>query len=84
MPSPPLHGPALLFLYFKDKRRFDPLAPVASVTIIHLEPLSYFLSGECFTHRICRALGGVGVANGTLEWNSSRTLALFFYKEVIG
>jgi len=52
MPLTPLHGLALLFLYFKDKRRIDPLALLVSATIIDLEPLYYFLMGEPLDHRI--------------------------------
>jgi hypothetical protein len=52
MPLTPLHGLAVLFLYFKGKKRVDPLALVASATFIDLEPIYYFLSGEPFDHRI--------------------------------
>lgn len=52
MPLTPLHGLALLFLYFKDKRRIDPLALLASATIIDVEPLYYFLIGEPLDHQI--------------------------------
>ena len=52
MPVTPLHGLALLFLYFKDKKRIDPLALTASATFVDLEPLYYFLIGEPLTHRI--------------------------------
>ena len=51
MPITPLHALAFLFLYFKDKRRFDPLALTVSTTFIDLEPLYYFLLGEQLYHR---------------------------------
>lgn len=51
MPITPLHALAFLFLYFKDKRRFDPLALTVSTTFIDLEPLYYFLLGEQLDHR---------------------------------
>jgi hypothetical protein len=52
MPLTPLHGLAVLFLYFKDKSRIDPLALLASATFVDLEPLYYFLIGETLDHRI--------------------------------
>lgn len=52
MPITPLHGLALVFLYFKDKRRFDPLALMVSATFIDLEPFYYLLIGEPLDHRI--------------------------------
>jgi len=52
MPITPLHGLALTFLYFKDKRRFDPLALTVSATFIDLEVPYYFLLGEPLDHRI--------------------------------
>jgi hypothetical protein len=52
MPITPLHGLAILFLYFKDKRRIDPLALMVSATFIDLEPLYYLLIGETSGHRI--------------------------------
>ena len=52
MPLTPLHGLAVLFLYFKKKRIFDPLALVASAAIVDFEPLYYALTGAAFTHRI--------------------------------
>lgn len=52
MPVTPLHGLAVLFLYFKDKRRIDPLALTASATVVDLEPLYYYLIGEPISHRI--------------------------------
>jgi len=48
----PLHGLALVFLYFKDKRRIDPLALLVSATLIDLEPLYYFIMGDPLDHRI--------------------------------
>lgn len=52
MPLTPLHALALLFLYFKNKRRIDPLALSASATFIDLETLYYFLIGEPLDHQI--------------------------------
>ena len=52
MPSPPVHALAVLFLFFKDNRRMDPLALAASATAIDLESLYYFLMGEPLDHRI--------------------------------
>ena len=52
MPLAPLHGLAVLFLYFKNKKRIDPLALLASATFIDLEPLYYLLIGEPLDHRI--------------------------------
>jgi len=52
MPVTPLHGLALMFLYFKRKRTVDPLALTVSATFIDLEPLYYLLIGEPLDHRI--------------------------------
>ncbi len=52
MPLTPLHGLALFFLYFKNKRKIDPLALSASATFVDLEPLYYFLIGEPLDHQI--------------------------------
>mgnify|MGYP001064101437 CR=1 FL=1 len=52
MPVTPLHPLALMFLYFKDKRRIDPLALTVSASFIDLEPLYYLLIGEPLDHRI--------------------------------
>lgn len=52
MPITPLHASALLFLYFKDRWRIDPLALVVSTTFIDLEPLYYILLGEPLDHRV--------------------------------
>ncbi|MCW4045060.1 MAG: DUF4184 family protein [Candidatus Bathyarchaeota archaeon] len=52
MPLTPIHGLAVMFLYFKNKRSVDPLALFASATIIDLEPLYFTLLGEPFDHRI--------------------------------
>jgi membrane-bound metal-dependent hydrolase YbcI (DUF457 family) len=41
-----------MFLYFKDKRRIDPLALAVSTTFIDLEPLYYMLLGEPLDHRV--------------------------------
>jgi len=46
-----LHATALLFLYFKDRQRIDPLALTVSTTFIDLEPLYYILLGETLDHR---------------------------------
>lgn len=52
MPITPLHGLALMFLYFKDKRRIDPLALTVSATFIDLEPLYYSIVGVPLSHTI--------------------------------
>jgi len=52
MPITPFHATAFLFLYFKDKRRVDPLALVISTTFIDLEPLYYVILGDPLDHRI--------------------------------
>jgi len=52
MPITPLHISALLFLYFKDKNRVDPLALAVSTTFIDIEPLYYILFGETLDHRV--------------------------------
>jgi hypothetical protein len=52
MPITPLHALSLMFLYFKDTKRIDPLALSVSATFIDLEPLYYLLIGETLDHRI--------------------------------
>jgi len=52
MPITPFHGLAFMFLYFKDKRRIDPLALAVSSTFVDLEPLYYFLIGDPLNHKI--------------------------------
>jgi len=52
MPITPLHGLAIIFVYFRDRRRIDPLALMVSATFIDLEPLYYLLIGEPLDHRI--------------------------------
>jgi len=52
MPVTPLHGLAFMFLYFRDKRRIDPLALIVSATFIDLEPFYYFIIHEPLDHRI--------------------------------
>jgi len=52
MPITPLHGLALMFLYFKDKRRIDLLALTVSAMFIDLEPLYYLMIGDPLDHRI--------------------------------
>ena len=52
IPYPPIHVLAPLFLFFKAKNRIDPLALVASATIIDLEPLYYLLLGDPLNHYI--------------------------------
>jgi len=52
MPLTPLHPLALMFLYFKDKRRIDPLALTVSASFIDLESFYYLLIGEPLDHRI--------------------------------
>jgi hypothetical protein len=52
MPITPLHALSLMFLYFRDKKRIDPLALTVSATFIDLEPLYYLLVGETLDHRI--------------------------------
>ena len=49
---PLVHGLAVLFPYFKYKSRVDPLALVASATIVDLEPLYYILIGQEWDHRM--------------------------------
>ncbi|MBT0159214.1 DUF4184 family protein [Candidatus Bathyarchaeota archaeon A05DMB-2] len=51
-PLPVTHGLSVLFLYFKRKQVFDPLALVMAATIIDLEPLYYMLIGEALDHQI--------------------------------
>ncbi len=52
MPITPLHGLAVLFIYFKKKAKIDPLALMVSATFIDLEPFYYLLIGEPLDHRI--------------------------------
>jgi hypothetical protein len=52
MPITPFHALSLMFLYFRDKKRIDPLALTVSATFIDLEPLYYLLVGEPLDHRI--------------------------------
>jgi len=52
MPITPLHATALFFLYFRDRRRIDPLALAVSTTFIDLEPFYYILLGESLDHRV--------------------------------
>ncbi|MEM2946826.1 MAG: DUF4184 family protein [Candidatus Bathyarchaeia archaeon] len=52
MPITPLHATTLFFLYFKDRRRIDPLALAISTTFIDLEPLCYILLVEPLDHRV--------------------------------
>ncbi|RLI17881.1 hypothetical protein DRO44_02480 [Candidatus Bathyarchaeota archaeon] len=52
MPLTPLHATAFAFLYFKSKRRVDPLALAVSTTFIDLEVLYYLLIGESLNHRM--------------------------------
>lgn len=59
MSLPIFHALSFMFLYFKDKRRFDPLALVVSSTFIDLEPLYYFLVMKPINHR---ALHGFALA----------------------
>ncbi|MGB9714262.1 MAG: hypothetical protein ACPLZC_04700 [Candidatus Bathyarchaeales archaeon] len=42
----PFHALAFMFLYFRDKRKVDPLALAVSTTFIDLETLYYLLIGE--------------------------------------
>ena len=51
MPLPPIHGLAVLSLYFNNKVRFDPLALVASATFVDLEPLFYIFIGDPLDHQ---------------------------------
>jgi len=43
---------AFLFLYFRDKKRIDPLALTVSTTFIDVEPLHYTILGEPLDHRV--------------------------------
>jgi len=43
---------AFLFLYFRDKKRIDPLALTISTTFIDIEPLHYTILGEPLDHRV--------------------------------
>ena len=52
MPITPLHATAFAFLYFKNKRRIDPLALAVSTTFIDIEVLFYLLIGESLDHRL--------------------------------
>lgn len=52
MPITPLHALSLMFLYFRNKRRFDPLALTVSSTFIDLEAAYYLLIMEPLNHRI--------------------------------
>jgi hypothetical protein len=52
MPITPLHALSLMFLYFRDKRRLDPLALTVSSTFIDLETLYYMLIMEPLNHRL--------------------------------
>jgi len=52
MPLTPFHALAFLFLYFRDKKRIDPLALTVSTTFIDLEPLYYIILGEPLDHRV--------------------------------
>lgn len=51
-PITPLHAISLMFLYFKNKRKFNPLALAVSTTFIDFEPPYYLLIGEPLDHRI--------------------------------
>jgi hypothetical protein len=52
VPITPLHGLALMFLYFRDKKRIDLLAIVAASTFIDIEPLYYSLVNDPINHKI--------------------------------
>jgi len=52
MPLTPFHALAFLFLYFRDKKRIDPLALTVSTTFIDIEPLYYIILGEPLDHRV--------------------------------
>jgi len=52
MPITLFHGLALMFLYFKNKRRIDLLALMVSSTFIDFEVPYYFLLGEPLDHRL--------------------------------
>ncbi|MEM0057929.1 MAG: DUF4184 family protein [Candidatus Bathyarchaeia archaeon] len=52
MPLTPFHPLALLFLYFRDKRRIDPLALAVPTTFTDIEPLYYIILGEPLHHRV--------------------------------
>lgn len=48
----PFHALAFMFLYFRNKRKVDPLALAVSTTFIDLETFYYFLLGEPLDHRL--------------------------------
>lgn len=52
MPITPLHGLAVLFVYFRKKAKIDPLALTVSATFIDLEPLYFWLIREPLDHRM--------------------------------
>lgn len=52
MPITPLHALSLMFLYFRDRRRFDPLALAVSSSFIDLEVAYYLLIMEPLSHRL--------------------------------
>ncbi|MEM3704606.1 MAG: DUF4184 family protein [Candidatus Bathyarchaeia archaeon] len=52
MPITPLHALSLMFLHFRDKRRFDPLALAVSSTFVDLEAAYYLLIMEPLDHRL--------------------------------
>ncbi|MGB9671728.1 MAG: DUF4184 family protein [Candidatus Bathyarchaeales archaeon] len=52
MPITPLHALAPMFLYFRDRRGFDPLALAVSSTFIDLEAAYYLLLMEPLNHRL--------------------------------
>lgn len=52
MPITPLHALSLMFLYFRDKRRIDPLALAVSSAFIDLEVAYYMLITEPLDHRL--------------------------------
>ncbi|MCS7123923.1 MAG: DUF4184 family protein [Candidatus Bathyarchaeota archaeon] len=52
VPLTPFHPLAFLFLYFRDKKRIDPLALAVSTTFIDLESLYYIVLSEPLDHRL--------------------------------
>jgi len=48
----PFHTLAFMFLYFRNKRKVDPLALAVSTTFIDLETFYYFLLGDPLDHKL--------------------------------
>ncbi|MEM3703829.1 MAG: DUF4184 family protein [Candidatus Bathyarchaeia archaeon] len=79
MPITPLHFSAFIFLYFKDKKRVDPIALAVSTTFIDLEPLYYLLLRECPTHRVWH-----GFTSALTIYPILVTLGVYFLENLFG